>query len=67
MSYPANERLAHADARFGAVDAVEPVERRRPKSHRAAGGLSRFVLACYGIGVLAVVFVVTAVLISLAR
>jgi hypothetical protein len=58
MTYPANERLAQADARFDA---------RKPKSHRAAGGVSRFVLACYGIGIVAVAFVVTGVLLSLSR
>ncbi|GAB3413078.1 hypothetical protein [Flindersiella endophytica] len=67
MTYPANERLAHADARFDVMDAEPAVPTRKPKSHRAAGGVSRFVLACYGIGILAVAFVVTAVLLSLSR
>jgi hypothetical protein len=67
MSYPANERLAHADARFDVMDAVESAVPRKARRHRAAGGTSRFVLACYGIGIVAVAFVVTAVLVSLSR
>jgi hypothetical protein len=67
MSYPVNERLAHVDARLDVMDAAEQVVPRKPKSHRAAGGTSRFVLACYGIGIVAVAFVVTAVLVSLTR
>lgn len=65
-SYPADERLGQADARFDVMEA-EPAAPRKPKSHRAAGGVSRFVLACYGIGIVAVAFVVTAVLLSLSR
>jgi hypothetical protein len=67
MSYPANERLAQADARFDVMDAAESAAPRKPRRHRAAGGISRFVLACYGIGIVAVAFVVTAVLVSLTR
>jgi hypothetical protein len=68
MSHPAKDRVAEADARLGVLDDdAGPVVHRPPRSHRGEGGTSRFVLACYAIGVLAVVFVVAAVLFSLSR
>jgi hypothetical protein len=57
MSHPAKDRVAEVDV----------LVHRPPKSHRAEGGTSRFVLACYAIGVVAAVFVVAAVLFSISR
>lgn len=65
MSHPAKDRVP---ARLDVLeDDAGPVVRRPPRSHRADGGTSRFVLACSAIGVAAMVFLVAAVLFSLSR
>lgn len=57
MSHPAKDRVAEVDV----------LVRRPPKSHRAEGGTSRFVLACYVVGFVAATIVVAAVLFSLSQ